>query len=120
MPSSPSLTSTLQEQTGLTVGDLARSTPAEELEPLPSLLPPEGLVASRLRDVAARAKALRTGRLDVAGVRGCAGAAVVAAIARAGRRVVFVTADMDAARRAAEDAGFLARGAMDDDAEDTA
>ena len=120
MPSSPSLTSTLQEQTGLTVGDLARPTPAEELEPLPSLLPPEGLVASRLRDVAARVKALRAGRLDVAGVRGCAGAAVVAAIARAGRRVVFVTADMDAARRAAEDAGFLARGAMDDDAEDTA
>jgi transcription-repair coupling factor (superfamily II helicase) len=101
MPSSPSLT-----------------VPAEELEPLPPLLPPEGVTASRLRDVAERVKALR-GCLDLAGIRGSAGAAVVAAIARQGRKVVLVSADMDAARRAAEDAGFLARGALDDDAEDT-
>jgi len=119
MPSTPSLTSTLEEQTGLTVGELARAAAPEELEPLPPLLPPEGVVASRLGDVAARARSLRAERLDVAGVRGCAGAAVAAAIARAGRRVVLVTADLDAARRIADDVGFLVRGAMDDDAEET-
>ena len=84
MPSTPSLTSTLQEQTGLTVEDLAPAPAPEELEPLPPLLPPEGIVASRLRDVAGQARSLRGGRLDVAGIRGCAGAAVAAAIARAG------------------------------------
>jgi transcription-repair coupling factor (superfamily II helicase) len=119
MPSPPSLTSTLQEQTGLTVGDLAHAPTTEELEPLPSLLPPEGVVASRLRDVAARARSLGSARMDVAGVRGCAGAAVAAAIARAGRRVVLVTADLDAARRMSDDVGFLVRGATDDDAEET-
>jgi transcription-repair coupling factor (superfamily II helicase) len=119
-PTSPSLTSTLHEQTGLTAEGLVRPTPAEELEPLPPLLPPEGIVAVRVRDVAARVKALAVGRVDVAGVRGCGGAAVAAAIARAGRRVVLVMADLDGARRAAEDVGFLVRGALDDDAEDTA
>jgi transcription-repair coupling factor (superfamily II helicase) len=120
MPSTPSLTSTLQEQTGLTVGDLAPAPAPEELEPLPPLLPPEGVVASRLRDVAGQARSLRAARLDVAGIRGCADAAVAAAIVRAGRRVVLVTADLDAARRVADDVGFLVRGAMDDDAEETA
>ena len=122
MPSSPSLTSTLRESTGLTAEELARPAPPEELEPLAPLLPPEGITASRLREVAARAKALRGERLDVAGVRGSAGAALAASIARAGvtrRRVVLVTSDLDAARRAAEDVGFLVRGAIDDDAEDT-
>jgi transcription-repair coupling factor (superfamily II helicase) len=91
----------------------------EDLEPLPPLLPPEGLAASRLRDVAERVKSLGKGRLDLAGIRGSAGAAVAAAIARQGRHVVLVAADLDAARHAAEDIGFLARGALDDDAEDT-
>ncbi len=91
----------------------------EDLEPLPPLLPPEGLAASRLRDVAERVKSLGKGRLDLAGIRGSAGAAVAAAIARQGRRVVLVAADLDAARHAAEDIGFLARGALDDEAEDT-
>ncbi len=91
----------------------------EDLEPLPPLLPPEGLAASRLRDVAERVKTLGKGRLDLAGIRGSAGAAVAAAIARQGRRVVLVAADLDAARHAAEDIGFLARGALDDEAEDT-
>jgi len=48
---------------------------AEELDALPALLPPEGVVASRLREVAARAVSLGVGRLDVAGVSGCAAAA---------------------------------------------
>jgi transcription-repair coupling factor (superfamily II helicase) len=114
------LTFTVAEQTGLAADDLAPA-PAP-LEPLPPLLPPEGIVASRLRDVAARVLALGAGRIDVAGVRGCAGAAVAAAVARAGRRVVLVTADIESARRVAEDVGFLVRGARDEDpvaAEDT-
>ena len=74
MPDSPSLTSTLRERTGLSASDLARPAPTqEEMEPLPPLLPPEGVVATRLRDVAGRVKALGVGRLDVSGVRGSAG-----------------------------------------------
>jgi transcription-repair coupling factor (superfamily II helicase) len=118
MPSSPPLTSTLEERTGLSADELARPVAAEEVEPLASLLPPEGVTATRVRDVASRAKALGAGRLDVAGVRGSAGAALTAAIARAGRRVVLVTGELDGARRAAEDVSFLVRGATDD-AEDT-
>jgi len=121
MPDPSPLTSTLEEHTGLTADDLAPPPPAAEpLEPLPPLLPPEGLVAARLREVAERVRSLGAGgRLDVAGVRGCAGAAVVAAIAREGRRVVLVTEDLDSARRAAQDLGFLVRGAVDADAEET-
>ena len=137
MPSSPSLTSTLHEQTGLTADALARpapALPAEELEPLPSLLPPEGVIAFRVRDIVARVKSLSSPsstsssasssasrRVDVSGVRGCAGASVAAAIARTGRRVVLVTADLDTARRSAEDIGFFLRGALvdTDEAEDT-
>jgi transcription-repair coupling factor (superfamily II helicase) len=114
------LTSTVAEQTGLVAVDLA--PPAPPLEPLPPLLPPEGVVASRIRDVAARVRSLGAGRLDVAGVRGCAGAVLAAATARAGRRVVLVTEDIESARRVAEDVGFLVRGDRDqdiDDAEDT-
>jgi hypothetical protein len=78
------------------VNDLGpTSPPAQELEPLPTLLPPEGVIAVRLRDVVARARSLETGRLDVSGVRGCAGAAIAAGSARAGRRVVLVTEDQD-------------------------
>jgi len=119
MPSAPSLTSSIAEHTGLSTEELVRPSATEELEPLPPLLPPEGVVASRVRDVAARARTLEAGRLDVAGVRGSAAAAVAAAIARAGRPVVLVTSELDSARRAAEDIGFLVRGASDD-AEDTA
>jgi transcription-repair coupling factor (superfamily II helicase) len=121
MPSSPTLTSTLEERTGLSADALARPVSAvtiEELEPLPSLLPPEGVTAARLREVTERARGL-SGSLHLSGVCGSAGAVVVAALARQGRKVVLVAADLDAARRAAEDVGFLARGALDDDAEDT-
>ena len=95
--------------------------PSLELEPLAPILPPEGVIAARLRDVASRAKGLGAGRLDVAGVRGSAGAAIAAAIARdaghGGRRVVFVTADLDAARKLADDIAFLVRGAAEVDEE---
>jgi transcription-repair coupling factor (superfamily II helicase) len=115
----PLLTSKLAERTGLTSEDLAILGRSEELEPLPSLLPPEGVTAARIAEVAERAKSLRAEKLDVAGVHGCAGAVLTAAIVRAGRRVVYVTSDLEAARLAAQDAGFLARGALDDDAEET-
>ncbi|MGH7270119.1 MAG: transcription-repair coupling factor, partial [Polyangiaceae bacterium] len=117
------LTSTLTEHlgaSGSSAGDIALA--AEEIappEPIDSILPPEGVVAARISDVAAAARTLRVGRIDVAGVRGCAGAAVAAAIARDGRRVVFVAQDLEAARRAAEDVSFLVHGTSDEDAEDT-
>jgi transcription-repair coupling factor (superfamily II helicase) len=133
MPSSPLLTSSLAERTGLTAKEIVGPGPTDELEPLAPVLPPEGVIAARVREVVARAKSLRadlagvdlpapgreTCRLDVTGVHGCAGPVVAAAIARSGRRVVFVTADLDAARRAAQDIGFLARGALDDETEET-
>ncbi len=114
------LGSTLGERTGLTADELAPGAPpGAPGEVLPSLAPPEGVTASRVRDVAARVRTMYKGRLDVAGVRGCAGAAVVSAIVREGRRVVLVTDDLDAARRAAQDLAFLVRGAVDEDAEET-
>jgi transcription-repair coupling factor (superfamily II helicase) len=121
MPSPPSLTSTLEEQTGRTAEELATPPAPVELEPLPSLLPPEGVVASRLRDAVARirARSPESARVDIAGVRGSAGAALAAAVARAGARLVFVAADLEAARRAAEDVGFFLRGDADEDAEET-
>jgi transcription-repair coupling factor (superfamily II helicase) len=127
------MTSTIAERTGLTAEGIAAAVSAEEIEPLGSLLPPEGVVAVRLRDVVARAKGLAASppgvddvaavhqgsRIDIAGVRGSGGPAVAAALVRAGRRVVFVTSDSDSARLAAQDAGFLTRGALADDADDT-
>ncbi|MGD0676949.1 MAG: transcription-repair coupling factor [Polyangiaceae bacterium] len=120
--SGSTLTSTFLEHTGLSVDELTSELAAdrpESLEPLPSLLPAEGVVARRVGDVVALARKLKEGKLDVAGARGCAAAAVAAAIARSGRRVVLVTEDLDRARRAADDVGFLVRGAVDEDAEDT-
>ncbi len=88
---------------------------ASGIEPI---LPPEGVVAVRLRDVVQRAKEAR--RIDVSGTRGSAGAALAAELARSGSRVVFVTADLESARRSAEDLGFFFRGAIDEaTAEDT-
>jgi len=112
MPGPTPLTSTVEERTGFRAEDFARPrAPADELDPLPSLLPPEGVVSARIREVVAAARLLEQGKLDVAGVRGGAGSAVVAALARSGRRVVMVTADPDTVHRAAQDIGFLLRGA---------
>ena len=115
-----SLTSALHELAADDLTQPAVAATPEELEPLPPLLPPEGVAAARLRSVAERVKGL-TGRLDVAGLRGSAGAVVAAAIARQARRVVLVAADLDAARRAAQDLGFLVGAPEGDggDAEDT-
>jgi len=87
---------------------------ALEKDPLGPVLPPEGVVAARLRDVALRAEALASGRLDVAGVRGCSGAALVASVARA-RRVVVVTGDVESARRFGDDVRFFLRAGADDE-----
>jgi transcription-repair coupling factor (superfamily II helicase) len=120
MPGS-TLTSTIGERTGLTPDDgpveVERSSDPPEV--MTSLLPPEGVVASRVRDVVARVRASGRARIDVGGVYGCAGAAVAAALVRDGHRVVLVAQDLESARRAADDVGFLIRGAFDDRAEDT-
>jgi transcription-repair coupling factor (superfamily II helicase) len=117
--SSP-LKSTLAENAGVAADELRSSIspPPEPLEVLPPLLPPEGIVASRVHDVVVAAAELQRGRLDLAGVRGSAGAAVVAAIAAAGRHVVLVTEDLETARQAADDVAFLVRGAVEDDGDD--
>jgi transcription-repair coupling factor (superfamily II helicase) len=77
----------------------------EELDPLPSVLPPEGVVVTRLSAIAARNDA----RIDVAGVRGSADAALVAALVRepGAAPVVVVAEDADAARRLGGDVAFL-------------
>jgi transcription-repair coupling factor (superfamily II helicase) len=116
MPSSPSLTSSFAEQTGLTAEQLALATePQDALEPLAPILPPEGVAVSRVREVVARTIERETGRLDVVGVQGAARALVVAGLARAGRRAVLVTSDLEEAWRVASDIGFLMRGARDTD-----
>ncbi len=102
------LTATLSER-----GEELEVPKAAELDPLPALVPPEGVTAATLREVVARIEG-RAGRVDVAGVRGCAAAAVVSAIVRAkGRRVVLVTHDVEAARKIADDVAFWVRGAVD-------
>ena len=73
---------------------------------LPSVLPPDGVIVTRLAEIATRAES--SPRLDVAGVRGCADAVVIAELVRAGRApVVAVTSDGDAARALAKDVRFL-------------
>src|SRR4051812_38643275 len=75
-----------------------------ELDPLPNVLPHEGVVVTRLSQIVERAA--RERRTDVAGVRGCADALVIASMAAAGP-VVAVTEDLDGARRLAQDVRFL-------------
>ena len=87
-------------------------------DPLGPVLPPEGVVARKVADVAARVVGSSAGRVDVAGLRGSASALVAAAVARAGRRVVLVAEDLETARRLADDVGFLL-GADTEEAEET-
>ncbi len=100
------LGATISERTGISPDALVRAD-AEELDQLPTVLPPEGVVVTRLAEIAARATGNE--RIDVAGVRGCADAAVIAALAREPRSapVVVFAADDDAARRLAADVRFL-------------
>ena len=79
---------------------------SNELDVLPSVLPPEGVVVRRLTEVAAASASAP--RLDVAGVRGCADALVIAGLARTSKApVLVVTEDLDAARSLARDVQFL-------------
>ena len=109
----------MSQQTGLAAAELAAAERGEALEPLDSILPPEGVAAARLSELLGRVKSLAVGRLDVAGVHGCAGPILAAAIARLGRRVVYVASDLEVARRVAQDASFLVRGSRDEEAEET-
>jgi transcription-repair coupling factor (superfamily II helicase) len=115
----PTLSATLSQR-GV---DLTADTVASEVDPIPSVLPPEGIRAASLAEVARGLNAAGSSRVDVAGVRGCAGAAVVSVIARTrtlGRRVVLVTGDLESARKLADDVAFWVRGAEDEGtAEDT-
>ena len=122
MPSSPSLTSTLQEQSGLTADALAAQRRLRGRARAPAAAP-SARGHRRVPDATsrpARVRSVATGRVDVSGVRGCAVASVAAAVARTGRRVVLVSPDLDTARRTAEDVGFFLRGALvdTDDADD--
>lgn len=91
--------------------------PSVLLEPLESILPPEGVVAVTLGEISKLATAAGPGRVDVAGVRGSGAAATIAAVARASeRRVVVVTSDLEGARKMTEDVGFFLRGTLDEEA----
>ena len=92
-------------------------TESVELDPLPSVLPPEGVVVTRLAAIAS----LRAPRIDVAGVRGAADAALIAELARAGP-IVVVSEEPDHAARLAGDIAFLLgkKGGDEDDDEDAA
>jgi transcription-repair coupling factor (superfamily II helicase) len=87
------------------------SSPVDELDPLPSLLPPEGVVVTRLAALATRTDR----RIDVADVRGAADAVIVAQLAHRAVPVVVVTPDVDAARRVASDIRFLLGRGDDED-----
>jgi transcription-repair coupling factor (superfamily II helicase) len=113
----PDLTATLGDRTGLSADDLRGDEGVTD--PLAPILPPEGILASRTSVIAQRVLGTARGRVDVSGMRGSASAVVVAAMARKERRsIIAVTADLDAARRLADDLGFLLR-ASTDESEDT-
>jgi transcription-repair coupling factor (superfamily II helicase) len=81
----------------------------ESLDLLPSLLPPEGVEVVTAAQLAA---SLRAGsHRVVSGLAGSAAARVAASLVRAGRSVLLVGADADAASRLFDDAGFHAAGA---------
>jgi transcription-repair coupling factor (superfamily II helicase) len=113
----PTLSATLSERGE----ELTTGAGPPDVDPIPSVLPPEGITAATLAEVARELSTAASPRMDVAGARGCAGAAVVSAIVRtAGRRVVLVTSDLESARKLADDVAFWVRGAEDEDtAEDT-
>ncbi|HEY2510044.1 MAG TPA: transcription-repair coupling factor, partial [Polyangiaceae bacterium] len=118
MPST--LRSSLEELSGISAEELGERA-ADERDPLPAVLPPEGITAIRIRDAVAKTPP-GAGTLHLSGVQGCAGAAVVSALSAAtGRPVVLVTSDLDGARRLADDVAFFVRSTTDEaTAEDTA
>jgi len=85
------------------------TTDLASLDPLAPVLPPAGVRAARLQEIPAAVAGSASGRVDVAGLRGCASAAVSAAIANSGRRIVVVANDADGARRLAEDLAYFTK-----------
>ena len=79
------------------------------LDPLAPVLPPAGVRACRLAEIASAVAASAGGRVDVAGLRGSASAAASGAVANAGRRLVVVAHDAEGARRLAEDLAFFTK-----------
>ncbi len=73
---------------------------------LESVLPAEGIHARKIVEVAAAITRDSRGRIDLAGVRGCASTLVVAAVSSGSRNVLFVARDADDARRIADDLAF--------------
>ena len=71
------------------------------------ILPPEGVSAKTLAEATREIMRAPRGHVDVSGVTGSAGPLLAARLANRGEQVVFVTADVDAARRAAADLTFL-------------
>ncbi|MCL2778157.1 MAG: transcription-repair coupling factor [Polyangiaceae bacterium] len=103
---STELRASIAERTGQTAETLTRAEQAEqERVLLPPVLAPEGVVVTRIGDIAARASS--SARTDVAGVRGSADAALIAALATYNCPVVAVTSDLDGARRLAGDVRTL-------------
>lgn len=88
-------------------GKIRRSSTLEELDPLPSILPAEGVIVTRLASIANGS--LHEPRIDVADVRGSSDAALIAALVRdpTAPPVVVVAEDGEAARRLAGDVSFL-------------
>jgi len=109
------LRASIGEHTG-GVEAVSRAAP-EELDQLPSVLPPEGVIVTRLSSIAAR----KEPRIDVADVRGSADAALVAALVREASAppVLVIADDADAARRLAGDVAFLLGRGRPDELEDT-
>jgi transcription-repair coupling factor (superfamily II helicase) len=71
-------------------------------EILGPILPPEGVRAARLAEIASR-----TGLVHVAGAAGSATACIAATIAKSGSKVVLVTSDLEEARKSFADVGFF-------------
>jgi transcription-repair coupling factor (superfamily II helicase) len=112
--SPPTLKSSLADLSGVgsdglrDIADAVREEMAEATDPLADLLPPEGIVALPVAQAARAIAGTKRGNAHVAGVLGSASAALVAEVART-RRVVLVSADLDDARRLADDVAFFLR-----------
>ncbi len=80
-----------------------------DTDPLPSILPSEGVVVTRLSAIAALALREDERRIDIADVRGSADAAILASLVRdqAAPPVVVLTDDAESARRLAGDVAFM-------------
>src|SRR5207244_11522753 len=105
------LRASIAEHTGSSADELS-SDVANAVDPMPQVLPPEGVTVVRLSDIAAAAST--QARVDIAGVRGAADALVIAALARSAP-VVAVSEDGDTARKLAVDVRFLLGKTRDDD-----